>query len=312
MIKLSSGLSAQKKKDRLFYVSICAIPLLQFLIFYVYVNINSVVMAFQEYVVDHDTNRGTFVWAQFKNFESLFFSFANEGILSTALKNTMISFVVTIVAGVGLSMIFSYYIAKKKPLYGLFKFVLFVPSMISSVVTVLIFRYFSETVLLSVINSIGHKNMTGLLYGTTDVAFSTVLFFNVWTGFGTMMLMFSGAMSDINDSIIEAAMLDGANACQEFFLIYIPMTYSTMVTFIVVNIAGMFSNQMSLYSFFGAQAETDLWTIGYWLFKNLSQGTLSMPEYPELAAAGVVLTVVATPITLLVKRLLEKIGPSED
>ena len=90
------------------------------------------------------------------------------------------------------------------------------------------------------------------------------------------------------------------------------MTYSTMVTFIVVNIAGMFSNQMSLYSFFGAQAETDLWTIGYWLFKNLSQGTLSMPEYPELAAAGVVLTVVATPITLLVKRLLEKIGPSED
>ena len=94
MIKLSSGLSAQKKKDRLFYISLCAIPLLQFLIFYVYVNINSVVMAFQEYVVDHDTNRGTFVWAQFKNFESLFFSFANEGILSTALKNTMISFVV--------------------------------------------------------------------------------------------------------------------------------------------------------------------------------------------------------------------------
>ena len=56
MIKLSSGLSAQKKKDRLFYISLCAIPLLQFLIFYVYVNINSVVMAFQEYVVEHDTN----------------------------------------------------------------------------------------------------------------------------------------------------------------------------------------------------------------------------------------------------------------
>ena len=46
--------SVAKKKEWLFYALMAALPILQFIIFYVVVNANSLVLAFKSY--DRDTN----------------------------------------------------------------------------------------------------------------------------------------------------------------------------------------------------------------------------------------------------------------
>ena len=65
---------------------------------------------------------------------------------------------------------------------------------------------------------------------------------------------------------------------------------------------------MNLFSFFGAQADYRVYTFGYYLYKNTQSASLS--EYPRLAAMGIILTLIVAPVTLLVKYLIEKFGPT--
>ena len=46
--------------------------------------------------------------------------------------------------------------------------------------------------------------------------------------------------------------------------------------------------------------------------KVLKSEAASYAQYPYASAAGLLFTVVATPLTLLIKWLLEKFGPRED
>ena len=184
---------------------------------------------------------------------------------------------------------------------------LFAPSILSTVVTVRMYTNFVEIVLPAMIPSMGGK---GLLSNTDTVMFA-VLFFSVWIGFGTQILMYSGAMNTIDNSVIEAAKLDGAGPLREFVSIILPLIYPTFVTFMVTNIAGLFVNQINLYTFYGSGAPDRYVTFGYYLYVKTAAGTGtgSYAEYPVLACFGLLFTAIAVPVVLGGKRLLEKIGP---
>ena len=116
-------------------------------------------------------------------------------------------------------------------------------------------------------------------------------------------------MNNISDSVIEACKLDGANTLQEIWYIVLPLIYPTFVTFIVVGVGGIFTNQMGLFSFFGEGADPDIQTFGYWFFVKTKMA--GAKDYPELAAVGLLMTAIVAPITLLVKWGLEKLGPKQ-
>ena len=63
---------AEKRKrefqKNIFLATIIGVPLLNFIIFYVFVNFNSIIMAFQEYNLD----TSKFEWAGMTNFKNLF------------------------------------------------------------------------------------------------------------------------------------------------------------------------------------------------------------------------------------------------
>ena len=190
------------------------------------------------------------------------------------------------------------------PCAGIFKVLLFAPSILSSIVTVTMFKYFVEGAIPVIFNT-----EYGLL-SNPNTAKITILFFNVWIGFGTQILMYSGAMNALDKSIMEAAKLDGASPFREFFSIILPLIFPTIETFLVTGIAGIFVNQINLFSFYGRGAKSSLITIGYYLFKSVDSTTGA--EYPILATYGVILTLIATPLTLLSRYLLEKLGPKTE
>ena len=77
----------------------------------------------------------------------------------------------------------------------------------------------------------------------------------------------------------------------------------------VVSVANLFTNQMYLFSFYGASAERQLYTIGYYLFLNTQQaGSSGLGEYPYLAAFGIVVSAVTIPLTVAFRKMLNKIG----
>ena len=101
--------------------------------------------------------------------------------------------------------------------------------------------------------------------------------------------------------------MDGATGLKEFFHITLPSVYPTITTFIVVGVAGIFTNQFHLYSFYRGGAPNELWNLGYYLYAETQKVTAanSMAEYPLLSAIGLLITVVVIPLTFIVKGLME-------
>ncbi|MBO5412499.1 MAG: sugar ABC transporter permease [Clostridia bacterium] len=293
----------QKKrmKDMIFCLCIIAVPAVQFCIFYVGVNFNSILMAFQK--VDIVNNRYVYKMAGLENFETMWFELKHGFELPYAIKNSFIAFIVTVGVGTTLALFFSLYIFKGMAFSKTFRIILFAPSMISAIVTVKMYEGFVETAFPAIFDSL---DGSGLL-SNLDTQFPTLLFFMVWVGFGTQILMYSGAMNSIDTSIIEAAKLDGANALREFVSIILPLIYPTITTFLVVNLAGFFTNQMHLFSFYANGADPTVSTIGYMLFKRTRKGGIM--EYPLLAAYSIAFTLIAAPVTMLGRKFLEKVGP---
>ena len=68
-----------------FYVALMALPCLQFVVFWVCVNANSILLAFRTY----DYDRG-FLWAGFDNFVKIFKDFGAVEYLRASMKNSLI------------------------------------------------------------------------------------------------------------------------------------------------------------------------------------------------------------------------------
>lgn len=294
-----------KRSHFFFYLSIVAFPILQFLIFFVYMNLNSFALAFQKY----DFDVGKFVWNGLHNFKNIFLDFSRDESMSASVKNSLILFFFNLVFSNFGTIVFSYYIYKNHVGSKIFKVILYAPHIISNVIVVLMFTEFVDTIIPKIWLDLFNKEISPLLNPDNMTRrYVTVLFFCIWISFGTQVLVYSGTMSSISESIIESAKLDGITPVKELFLIVIPMIWPTTITFLLSALAGLFTNQMHLFSFFGANAEPSMQTFGYLLYSRVQQGT--MADYPYLSALGLLMTCVAAPITLLVRRLLEKYGPS--
>lgn len=302
-------LGASDKKNILFICLVAALPVLQFLIFYVGVNINSVIMAFQRYEIDESTNIGGYAWNGLDNFRRAFSELTRTGNMLRALGNSCVYFLVSVLVGITVSLIFSYYIYKRRKCASFFKVMLFLPSIISSIVLIIIFKQFANFAVPDIVGKIFGVNI-GSLLNTDKTAFGTVLFYCIWFGCGSNVLIYLGTMNGIPESLVEACELDGANAFQEFIHVTLPSVYPTVSTFVITALAALFTADMGLYSFYSAEASYSIQTIGYYLLRETRAA--SFAGYPYLSALGIIFTAVTIPLTILLRKALEKFGPSPD
>lgn len=311
---LPNGAKLLKKKKKrgakIFYWSVLALPLLQFCIFYIGVNVNSLLLSFKEYTVADG-----FQWLDFgelfANYKQFFVEVANNEVLKYCFENSFVVWLFTVLLITPISILFSYYIYKKRTISGFFKVMLFLPTIIPGIVLVLMYKYFVDGGIPTLLEKWFNVRVLGLLYNP-DTAMMMIVIFLMLTGFGTGMLLYTGAMSRIDNSLIESCKLDGANAWREIWHIILPSIYPTITMQMVFGIATFFTSQAALYSFYGIGADPQNYTIGYWLFLKVATDSSSYTEYPYASAAGIAFTLVAAPVTLLVKWAMEKFGPSED
>ena len=299
------------RKDRgktIFYWTILAFPLLQFAIFYIGVNLNSFALAFQEFDMYDEGLKFIGFDRLWENFKAVFQEFREADYLLKAFQNSIIAYLVGLFVGLTLALLFSYYLYKKFFMHKFFKVILFLPFIISSIILVIIYKYFVENAIPAFVLELFGKEIEGLL-SNPDTEFITVLFFSIWTGFGIQTLIYGSAMSDISNDIVDAAKIDGVTPMREFLFIDIPIIAPTIAVFVVSSTATIFVNQMNLFSFYGAEAANyDIWTIGYYMYQGITVAPLA--DYPYFAAFGLVMTMITIPITLIVRHLMNKMDPN--
>ncbi len=285
-------------RELLFYSCLVILPLAQFAIFYIGVNFNSILLSFKSY----DSLTGTYAWS-ISNFERIWTVLTTTPLLTKSLLNSILVWFFVVLLGTTLAVLFSYYIYKRKFLSKTFKFILFIPSILPSILLVKIYEYFVDYGLPGYINAMFGTDMKGLLLGATP-SFSAVIFYCVWIGFGSQVLLYTGAMEQISPEINDALKVDGAGPLRELVHIVIPECLPTISTFFISGIATIFTNQANLWSFFSSRAPSNNWTIGYYLFYLVNNSDLGISEYPYASALGLCCTLIALPLTFLANHFL--------
>lgn len=304
---IKKQITADKKRDLLTYILFMIWPVLQFVVFYIIVNGNTLLLSLQE-------NVGGTIFAfssePFKNLGQAFTDFFGPK-YAPYLVGSLTMFGLTTAIGIPLALFFSYYIYKKLPMSNFFRVMLFLPSIISATVLAIMFKYFADYAIPNIVTGIFGQNalpedFTGYF---SEKPFAMVCFFSIFIGFGTSVLMYSNKMSTIDPSIIEAAKIDGASPIREFVSVVLPQVYPTFVIFFITGIGTVFMNQFNVMTFFGWEGNPDVSIFGYKLFAEAASRDYTV--YPYLSSLGIVVAILIIPITLILRKVLLKYGPSE-
>lgn len=295
-------------KKLLFYIGLLSLPLLQFCIFYIYVNFNSFYLSIREY----DAVTRTFSFAGFDNFKEVFNTLFVEdrSIYWIRLKNSFFNYCMTLAVGMGGAVFFSYYIYKKQFFSGFFKILLFVPHIIPSIALLSIFKTFIDKGGVTFVQNVLHLNIKTLL-GNEAYNYPIILTFALLIGFGTQVMLYLGAMNKINPSITEAAELDGITFFKELWYITLPNVFPTISTFLVVGVTNFCIADMGVFGMFGStQSVTqNIQTIGFDLHKRIVAASNEPARWGYLSAYGLCITLIIAPITYFLKRFLDKADP---
>ena len=290
-----------KIKYYLFIYSMLAIALIHFIVFYAGVNINSILLAFQ----DKDT--GAFTLDNFARF------YRDLTTPDSGFKyffvNTFKYYLTGILITLPLSYVLSYFLYKRIFLSKAFRVIYVLPMIISSVVFFGVFKELlsNNGILQQLYTHITGETAPRFIYDPNYTT-TTLQIYSVWTGMGMNLIMFTGGLSRIPEEVFESAKMDGAGMIREMISIAFPLTWPTFSTLLLTSAVGIFgaSGPILLIS---QDPDRKVWTLSYWLYNEVVKA--SDGNYNYAAAYGIILTILTMPIFALVQKLRKKIPDSE-
>ncbi len=303
-------LSKEKRRTirqrRIFIWSFLGLPILSFLVFYVYANFNSIVMAFQRPVYGGESK---YVWSteNFSRIKDLLGS-AGGGKLTKALVNTLLMWSSGMLIGLPLSVLACYFFYVKIPGARLFRSVMYLPQIITSSALVVLFKYaIGQGGPLDMLMSSGGGAYTNPLT-TQPSAMITIIFYSVSFGFGTNIILLGSAMNSINTEMIEAGRVDGCTWFKELTHIILPTIWPTVSTIIILSTAGILGSTGPILAF--TKGEVGTMTLSFYIYQLVSGAGTGVTDLNLASAIGIAMTVVSLPFVFLVKRVVY--GKEED
>ena len=142
-----------------------------------------------------------------------------------------------------LYIIFSYLLFKKCIGHKGIRALMMIPQVISGMVIALMFKKFVDNALPDIAKQAFGMADFPLLLSDPDYAFGTSLFYMIWISFAVSLVVYSNAMNEIPEEVIESAKIDGVdNMFTELFYIILPLIHPTLTTFLVTGFSEILSN----------------------------------------------------------------------
>lgn len=290
-------MSASKRSAVIFACLMLAFPVLYTIVFYFGVNIKSWINAFQI------TSRGQSVWSlvNFKLFLTDLSSPVGEA--RVMFKNTLTIFFWSDFIQLPLCVLCSYVFFRKIRGGAFFRVMFYIPSVISMVSLTLVFYY-----LIDVKGPIGELlGWFGVefpsLLGSSDTAFTTIMFFNLFSGMGYTVILISGVIARLPMEIFESARLDGCKMWRELLQIVLPLIWPTISTMFILNVTSSFLYFGPVMMLTNGGPAGSTMTIGLYIYSKTSRG-----EYNYPSAIGLSMSVVILPVVFLLKWIFDKIS----
>ena len=306
MINQNEALMIKKKqkiKELLCIWSILIIPLITLCVFWVYGTIQSIPIAFE-----HRFNDGTIEY-DFSNFQYIISTFSEpNSILLQALTNTLIYWSVGFFFLMPACFLMAFFLYKKITGYKFFRLVFFFPSIISSVIIASFFKYiFGPGGQIPYIWEKVFGKADVLFLADSNYAFSTMIFYNIYTGLTGFLLYWLAAYARLPEEIMEAGRIDGLTSLGEFWHIAVPLILPFYATMAMLSVTGILdAGGAALLLTGGAYGTYD---ISFYLYKYTVSGTLN--DQGISGAVGLIKGAIVLPIALIVNRLVNKVETVE-
>lgn len=248
----------------------------------------SILTAFTNYSRDHLPPRNLIDWVGFDNFRKLFSVPVWSKTFLAVLRWTVIWAVSatfsTFFFGLFQALILNDKLVKGKKI---FQTIFILPWAMPNMVILIVFK--------SLLNGqFGPINQFLLKIGLIDqyipflsdplITKITVIIVNLWMAYPVFMVMILGVLANQDQSLMEAAAVDGANRFQVFFKIKLPLLMQATAPLLVMNFAGNFNGFGAVYflteggpvnSAYQFAGETDI--LITWIYKlTLNQQMYSM------------------------------------
>ena len=288
------------KASTVFVIVMLAYSVLHFLVMWVGVNFNSILLSFKQF-----NRNGTYSWLSgehlFDNFQMIFTNIGKDvDNYRSMLFSSLAFFVVSCFVTLPISLFFSYFIFKKILANGFFKVIFFLPSIIPLIILTTIYAITvgNNGPVGQLLNAMGIESAN--LFLTHTSASWMIWIFCVWAGIGYDVILLTAGMSRIPRDILESCKMDGVPSFWEFIRIVIPLTWSTVTTLFIFGMMSVFT--VFLQPWYLAPKVNTTWTIGTNIYFASKGGrALNAP-----AALGLFYSVIGAPIIVGVRALLNK------
>ena len=223
----------------------------------------------------------------------------------SAIKNSLLVGLNDLIL-ITISVTMAFFFYKKLPGRGVFRIIFFIPSIVSIVVYTMVFQYMftagdeggpAQMIIMKLFNL---KEVP--IWFEKDYGIYMIMLYCLWVGTGYNILILGGAIANLPEEVMESARLDGAKLRHELFILVIPMIWPTISVAILGSVTTMFTLFLQVKLLTDGKAPTIAWIINSAIQNPFSQ--------PRAASIGLICTVVATPIILVVKRILDKASES--
>lgn len=304
---------AKKTKDKsrtIFIIVMIGWQLITWAVGTLYVNLDTFTLSFQ-----HKNSYGNYVLNQniFQNYIDLFKDFSRPGNLwGTVIKNSLMYFVLNDFVVVPLEVLLTYFLYKKIFGHKVFRVIFFIPSVISMVVLIMVYRFMFDSqigFMDSLLRWVGleHKIPEFGWFATRSMANGVIIGYCIWGGLAGGFLLLASAMGRIPEELIEASKIDGVGFFREFWQITIPLIGSTLAVMYMSGTTVIFTFflQVKLLTGGGPNGQTS--TIMLTIMDSVLGDT---NDLSQAATIGMVVAIIGTPLILLTRYVVDKVFPA--
>ena len=304
-------------KRNWFIFSLLIVPLLHFLVFWLYINAKTISLTFMQW----DVFENAYKFVGFDNIIDQFRSFHDRPETMNMFLNAFRAIPINLACMV-LAVIIGY--AFSKHIFGenVFRVIFYLPSMISIVILTLCYRYmftYNEGMLVGpaaeMLRMLG-INYQGWAPSVDDPSVINQLWwlvsiFCVWASAGINIILMSSAMSRIPEEVIESAKLDGVGFWRELFQIQIPLIMPTISVFIInsmMAVSAFYVQPMLILGETGPRSAYN--TVGWYMF-NMTPVEQNY-DMPQISTVGFILNISVSFLVIITRIITDKLTPEVD
>ncbi len=285
-----------KGSTKLFIIVMLAFPIIHLTITWLIANVQSVMLVFQK----KDFWTGEYEWAGTLNLRLFFNQFKADPNASIKFTNSLLYMPITCLISVPTATFFSYCLFKKMPAAPVFRVIFFLPNVIPVVALTMAFRLSFDPGSGWAYELLRSWGSDSLFFGGEPSAQIMIFIYCIWAGLGYDIILLSGAMGRIPDSVLESARLDGVGFFREFIQFVVPLIWPTLITLNILGMTTVLTLYLQPYLLTGGKFNTG--TIAMYVF-NLSQTGKNLET---AATTGLLCSLVWAPIVLGTRKFMSR------